>query len=686
MTRPAAGVALCVLVASVAAAQAPPVYDRRQPVERPVTTTGPGPQKLAVDVPLMAGAKPFVPLAPAEGAQAFGGLGDLRLFDAAGREIAYLLIVPPTHTRVWHRGTILPVAGTTKTSGFEVDLGAPRLVGELAFDGIPAPFLKRFLLEGSGDRAHWTMLVGEGTLFDLPAERVRQTAVAFVPGTYRYLRVTWDDTNSGRVGLPRRAEAADVAQRALPDPLRVPVTIERQASEPGRSRYRLRLPAARLPVVAILLDPGPADVFRTATVLESRFAGVRADPVEVGRARLVRQRTGPSAAPLRLPIQEPQGSELQLVVDDGNNPPLEFASASIEFAVLPWIYFEAPGGVVTARYGSPTARAPRYDLEAKRAAVDLASLPEAQWGVPRQAEAAGTAVAAPALPERGAQLDVAPFKYRRRLSEVGAGLVSLQLDAAVLAHSRGPGARFADVRVADNDGFQIPYLLERRDEPLAIDLPIRKGASSAASRAGATAGQRSVHALTLPFADLPAARLVLETSDRVFRRPLQVAIERQPDRTHRDPWLEVLASPVWQHADQGSPAVPLEAAISPRQATELVVIVDEGDNTPLTLTAARLLLPSWRARFFRPSGPLQLIYGNEAVAVPEYDLALLAPAVLGADAREITAAAETTAVSTPGAVLSPRLFWVGLGVAVLVLVALIVRLIAAETRPPSAGA
>ena len=56
------------------------------------------------------------------------------------------------------------------------------------------------------------------------------------------------------------------------------------------------------------------------------------------------------------------------------------------------------------------------------------------------------------------------------------------------------------------------------------------------------------------------------------------------------------------------------------------------------------------------------------------------------DAREITAAAETTAVSTPGAVLSPRLFWVGLGVAVLVLVALIVRLIAAETRPPSAGA
>ena len=39
MTRPAAGVALCVLVASVAAAQAPPVYDRRQPVERPVTTT-----------------------------------------------------------------------------------------------------------------------------------------------------------------------------------------------------------------------------------------------------------------------------------------------------------------------------------------------------------------------------------------------------------------------------------------------------------------------------------------------------------------------------------------------------------------------------------------------------------------------------------------------------------------------
>ena len=114
----------------------------------------------------------------------------------------------------------------------------------------------------------------------------------------------------------------------------------------------------------------------------------------------------------------------------------------------------------------------------------------------------------------------------------------------------------------------------------------------------------------------------------------------------------------------------------------LLVIVDEGDNRPLPITAVRLLLPSWRLRFFRPAGPLKLIYGKDEVAAPEYDLALLAPAVMGSEARDLSAEAEQTASSTPPAVLSPRLFWIGLGIAVAVLLGLIVRLISSATEPP----
>ena len=68
----------------------------------------------------------------------------------------------------------MSVAPTKKTSGFEVDLGAAAPVDMIAMRGLPAPYLKRVTVEGSGDRARWTMLVAEGTVFDLPDERLRQ--------------------------------------------------------------------------------------------------------------------------------------------------------------------------------------------------------------------------------------------------------------------------------------------------------------------------------------------------------------------------------------------------------------------------------------------------------------------------------------------------------------------------------
>ena len=54
------------------------------------------------------------------------------------------------------------------------------------------------------------LLVGEGTVFDLPDSRLRQTELSFAAGSYRYLRVTWDDARSARV-----AQAPSVAAREI---------------------------------------------------------------------------------------------------------------------------------------------------------------------------------------------------------------------------------------------------------------------------------------------------------------------------------------------------------------------------------------------------------------------------------------------------------------------------------------
>ncbi len=109
----------------------------------------------------------------------------------------------------------------------------------------------------------------------------------------------------------------------------------------------------------------------------------------------------------------------------------------------------------------------------------------------------------------------------------------------------------------------------------------------------------------------------------------------------------------------------------------MLVTVDEGDNSPLPITSARLLLPAYRLRLFRErDAALRLAYGRDDLSPPQYDLALLAPQLMGAAATEVVPGAEpASAPSAATMLMSPQLFWGVLIVAVLVLVTLVVRLV-----------
>jgi hypothetical protein len=659
--------------------------------EVPVMTVGPGPQRLAIDSGLLAAGAPFRVLRRGERYYAEDGLTDLRLVTDGGRPVPHLLIQPPAPEREWIPGSILSVAATKKTSGFEVDLGAAHAVDMVRVEGLPVPHLKRLTLEGSGDRARWTTLIAEGTLFDLPDEQLRQNTLGFVPGPYRYLRVTWNDANSGRVPNPTAVVARRVSTAPPPPQTTLTASIERRPSEPGISRFRVKLPAARLPIVALDLDVGPGSsgghVFRRAVVSEARFAGLEAAPVELGGAMLSRVvRDGLTASALKVPIAAPSEAEIELTIDDGANEPLDLRAVSVILAELPWIYFEAPAGAVTARYGNLALPRPAYDLEAVRGSVDLATLREAKWGdhanvrITKAAGAPETPV-----PNAGPVVDPALFKYGRAVDytleggQKGSGLVALALDAHALAYSRGPSQRFADIRLLDGSNQQIPYLVERRNEPLSIDLPLTpaSGLQAADLKAPAGSRQRSVYVVTLPYANLPPSTLVVETSARVFQRAVRIGFDRAPDRHRRDPFFEVRASQTWRHADDQRASRPLTVGLDTMPETEILLVVDEGDNAPLPLTKARLLLPSYRLRFYHTgNASLRLAYGRTDLQPPQYDLALLAPQVMGAQAAEIGAAAVSTA-ATPaaGSFASPGVFWIVLTGAVLVLLALIVKLI-----------
>ena len=85
-----------------------------------------------------------------------------------------------------------------------------------------------------------------------------------------------------------------MAERAaLSEPeLATQVVFDHRSSEPGTSRFRVRLPASRLPLVALDIDCGGGHLLRPVRVLEPRLSGEEVQPVSLGSGTLRREVQG----------------------------------------------------------------------------------------------------------------------------------------------------------------------------------------------------------------------------------------------------------------------------------------------------------------------------------------------------------------------------------------------------------
>ncbi|MCU1230771.1 MAG: hypothetical protein JWO97_3655 [Acidobacteria bacterium] len=635
--------------------------------ERMIHPGAKGPNRLVPDVALLANAKP---LRYAAKLQFEGGLDDLRLYDAAGAEVSYLLLAPTVAEETWRGATVLPVAPTKTTSAFEADLGAATLVDRLRINGIATPFLKRARLEGSGDRAHWTVLADDTTVFDLPDEELRNVEIAFAPGTYRYLRVTWDDRASARVRAIGSVEARVRSDAVPTERVRVPVAYRVRASEPGKSRYRILLPGSHLPVEAIELNVANGNVFRDATITEGRLTDGEIEQLPLGNAKLRRaERDGAVAAQLAIPITFPQGAELELTVDDANNPPLQLAGIVAQLSPLPSIYFEsADGAPLTAHFGDSKREAPHYDLEASRKFAMKGAAAIATWATSDAKQLAG-GDEQEQIPTAGAPLTPDAFRYRRSVAPAARALTSLLLDADVLSRSNA----LADVRLVDAGDRQVPYVVETRPDPLKLALTIEPPRRD---------GSTSIYRFRLPYATLPEGTvLALTTSARVFERHVTVRADRG-DEARDNP--RMLDDMWWRSTDASSAAPALLCTCSLRGVRAVEIVVDEGDNAPLPIKSAELLISSRALRFFHPGGPLRLLYGNPAASAPRYDLSLLAPRLFEQPANEIALRPMQKAAGGEEKSREPWVFGVIIAVAVIALLAVIAALV--RERPVSEDA
>ena len=122
--------------------------------------------------------------------------------------------------------------------------------------------------------------------------------------------------------------------------------------------------------------------------------------------------------------------------------------------------------------------------------------------------------------------------------------------------------------------------------------------------------------------------MTLETSELIFLRSIELGAQRPPIAVIETDWFESMVRTSWHHASPRSTPPPIEIPFPRPVGRDLLLIVEEGDNQPLPISGTRLLLPGWQLRFFRPAGPLRLLYGRTDLSEPRYDVAMLTPSAM----------------------------------------------------------
>lgn len=655
------GLALALLVAAGGAEADDPYTAWR--FTRPVTVA-PGPEPLvSFDLPpeLLARARP--------------GLADLRLLDASGTEVPYVLDARERREEVRRSpGRLVDTRVERRLlSVWTADLGAPRRFHVVVLDVAGDDFAKAVQVEGSADGRQFTPLARGATVFDRSwRERVRRTSV-LLPGEAeaRFVRVTADDRRSAPIALQGlavewRAEHAEArwtrAARLVPLPRRG-----------STSRYRVVLEAP-VPFERIEVGAGDPVFQRRVRLVEERGEAV----AERGAGLVYRLRTDDAVAveERTLGVLPAEGGDLLLEVEDADSPPLRAPTLTVGGPVTRLLFPRPPGGGGLAlRYGNPRTRAPLYDVEPLRTRMALArDVAAATLGAEEEVRGHRPALPLPQLPARGAVAEVRRYAAVRAFEVPRDDLYELRLDPGDLAWLRSD---LADLRVVDAEGRQVPYVLGRPVErPVALRVVVE---DAPPRRTRLRLHTPKPEGRGVPDA-LPLVALELEVADAFFTRPARVL--------GRDEGRPLHAGEL-RRTEGAAGADPVRLPLDGRSRSELVLEMEDGDNAPLSIVAARGVVAVPRLAFQAAPGPYRVLLGDAQAAPPRYDIAALREHVLALSAVPLAARPvarnpqhRRTASDLVRQAPPTLLLWSTLGAGVAALLLLTVRAL----RQPNGGA
>ncbi len=292
---------------------------------------------------------------------------DVRLYDAGGREIPYVLRV--------RRGIDTTSAFTAREfnrgadgGGAQIsyDLGEqPQQHNEVEIETAGDNFRRLVEVQGSADGAQWSTLASGAILFRFTASgrTVEKKAVVYPVSRYRYLRIRVERDSQVDRSAPElknvqirrsvriKGEMAPFRGNAMRDADRV----NGRPASVWRVDFGGRIPFERLVVTAG--DPVFSRPFQLQDIDDP------ASPVTLASGELVRREETKDRQPA-IDFAERFARHVKLTVTDDRNTPLSIVDVTAQGAARQVIFRpeSAGAGPVKVYYGNYKAMAPRYDL------------------------------------------------------------------------------------------------------------------------------------------------------------------------------------------------------------------------------------------------------------------------------------------------------------------------------------
>ena len=628
-------------------------------------------------------------------------LSDLRIVDAAGKEVPYLIdSKKAVETEVEVQQRVTPELLEAKRQTIERPTGPP---------------LRRetYELAAPGERSQtgtWDLVIeSRRSRF---VRRVEVSAIARDGANVQLVKLV-ENGSVFRLSNPAQEKTRlNVPDRAAD---RLVVTLEGEDGFFLEPAFRLETSRTVLRERAVVaLREISRQEFDRKTIVElARPRGLVPDVIQVSSATLSFNRAveirdeGPGGSnstlgggivfrfpalatveDLEVRVSAARGDRLRIEIDNGDSPALE----ELTFRAVvrrPALLFTLEGrGAAEASgtllFGGGRAYRPRYDLERLGG-----SLPSGQQATGGESEPFHVAArwgdvsanprfdASPILAfamRPGAEIEARGYTHGRELHATPSeeGLIRVQLGLEDLAHARED---LADLRIIDDQSRQRAYLLERPAGSPRLALTV----SGTESNDG-----ESIYQLDLPTAPAKVDELALETSLPFFDRGYRLVAKFQSERGEES--VPVAQGRLVRRAGEMRS---LKIVIQPRRIDSLELIIEDGNDAPLTFERIEGGFPLPEVYFVAPEGDYSLLVGNPEASAPTYELERVRSVVLAVKSSDASseplienAAFSAAARLGTEAGAQQALLWVALGLAVAVLAGLTLKL--ARREQPSA--